>query len=60
MGIVGICHAKKILILASGENKTDAVHDMVKGDVTTACPASTLQLHNDAVLVVDKAAASKL
>ena len=60
MGIVGICHAKKILILASGENKADAVHAMVKGDVTTECPASILQLHNDAVLVVDKAAASKL
>ena len=60
MGIVGICHAKKILILASGAGKADAVHDMVKGDVTPACPASILQLHNDAILVVDKAAASKL
>ena len=60
MGIVGICHAKKILILASGKNKADAVHDMVCGDISDHCPASILQLHNDAVLVVDKAAASKL
>ena len=60
MGIVGICHAKRILILASGANKADAVYAMVKGDVTPECPASILQLHNDAILVVDKAAASKL
>ena len=60
MGIVSICHAKKILILASGAGKADAVYNMVQGDVTEECPASILQLHNDAVLVVDKEAASKL
>ena len=60
MGIVGICHAKKILILASGAGKADAVHDMVCGDISEHCPASILQLHNDATLVVDKEAASKL
>ena len=60
MGIVGICHAKKILILASGEHKADAVHDMVCGDISEHCPASILQLHNDATLVVDKEAAAKL
>ena len=60
MGIVSICHAKKILVLASGEGKADAVRAMVKGDITPQCPASILQLHNDTILVVDKAAASKL
>ena len=60
MGIVGICHAKRILILASGAGKADAVHDMVCGDISEHCPASILQLHNDATLVVDEAAASKL
>ena len=60
MGIVGICHAKKILILASGAGKADAVHDMVCGDISEHCPASILQLHNDATLVVDKEAAQKL
>ena len=60
MGIVGICHAKKILILASGVSKADAVHDMVCGDISEHCPASILQLHNDATLVVDKDAAARL
>ena len=60
MGIVGICHAKKILVLASGKNKADAVHDMVCGDISEHCPASILQLHSDVTLVLDKEAASKL
>ena len=60
MGIVGICHAKKILILASGAGKADAVRDMVCGDISEHCPASILQLHSDATLVIDKEAAAKL
>lgn len=60
MGILGICQAKKVLVLASGKNKADAVYGMVKGDVTEACPASVLQLHNDVTLVVDRAAAEKI
>lgn len=45
MGIRQIMQAKKILILASGANKADAVAKMVKGEVTEAVPASVLQLH---------------
>lgn len=60
MGIRQIMQAKKILILASGANKADAVAKMVKGEVTEAVPASVLQLHPDCTLIVDKAAAAKL
>lgn len=60
MGIMEICRAKKVLLLASGANKADAVFDMVQGDVSENCPASVLQLHSDAILVLDKDAASKL
>ena len=60
MGILEICRAKKVLLLASGKNKADAVYNMIHGDVTEKCPASVLQLHNDATLVIDKDAASKL
>ena len=60
MGIKQIMQAKKILILASGANKADAVAKMVKGEVTEAVPASVLQLHPDCTLIVDKAAAAKL
>ena len=60
MGILEIMRAKKILILASGKNKAEAVYKMVKGDVTEAVPASVLQLHPDCTLILDKEAAAKL
>ena len=60
MGIGSIVRAKKILVVATGENKADAVYGMVKGPITTDCPASVLQNHDDVVVIVDKAAASKL
>lgn len=51
--------AKKVLILASGANKAEAVFKMVKGKVTEKVPASVLQLHPDCILIADKAAANK-
>ena len=60
MGIKQIMQAKKILILASGANKADAVYKMVKGEVTEAVPASVLQLHPDCILIADGEAAAKL
>ena len=33
---------------------------MVEGPLMAKCPASALQLHKDAVIIIDKAAASKL
>ena len=60
MGIGTILEAKKIVLLATGENKADAVRDMVEGPLAAICPASALQLHQDAVIVIDEAAASKL
>ena len=60
MGIKQIMQAKKILILASGANKADAVYKMVRGTVTESVPASVLQLHPDCTLIADEAAARKL
>lgn len=60
MGIKQIMQAKKVLILASGSNKADAVYKMVKGEVTEQVPASVLQLHPDCILIADEAAARKL
>ena len=60
MGIKQIMQAKKILILASGANKAEAVYKMVKGDVTEQVPASVLQLHPDCILIADEAAAKKI
>ena len=60
MGIRQIMQAKKILILASGANKADAVCKMVKGEVTEAVPASVLQLHPDCVLIADREASAQI
>ena len=60
MGIQNIMDAKKILIVAAGANKADAIYSMVKGEVNINCPASVLQNHKDVVVIIDEAAASKL
>lgn len=60
MGIATIMKAKKILLVASGANKADAVAAMVNGPVDPACPASVLQNHLDVVVIVDEEAAAKL
>ena len=53
-------NAKKILLVANGLNKADAIKATVEGPVTETVPASVLQLHPDCTLVIDKLAASKL
>lgn len=60
MGIAEIMKSKKILILASGENKANAVYQTVKGEISESCPASILQNHPDCILIADKAAAKLL
>lgn len=60
MGIKNIINAKRILIVANGKNKAQAVWQMVKGPVSEDCPASILQTHPDVTVVVDKDAASLL
>ena len=60
MGVGTICEAKKIILLAFGENKQDAVKGCVEGPVSQFCTASALQLHNDAWIFCDEAAAKKL
>lgn len=58
MGIGSIMQAKKILIIAIGENKAKAIKQLIDGNVTPMCPASVLQFHTDVTLMLDKAAAS--
>ncbi len=60
MGIATIMKAKKVLLVATGENKADAVKAMIEGTPDVSCPASALQNHEDVVVILDKAAASKL
>ncbi len=60
MGIGTILDAKKVVLLATGENKAEAIKATVEGPLTAACPASVLQMHRNAVIVIDEAAASQL
>ena len=59
MGLGSIFAAKKILLLATGASKHDAVQFLKDGLVTTDVPATLLKLHPDAVLLCDKAAFGK-
>ena len=59
VGVGCIMAARRVLLIASGADKADAVYNAFCGPITPQCPASILQLHEDVVLVVDKAALSK-
>ncbi len=58
MGIGSVFKARRIIILASGAEKADAVKKMVSGTISTMCPASMLALHPDVTVICDKAAYS--
>ena len=60
LGMGGIMRARKVLLLAFGRAKADAVRAMVRGEVDPHYPASILQLHSDVTLLLDRDAASKL
>ena len=60
MGIATIMKAGKILLIATGANKADAVAALINKAPSTDCPASVLQNHKDVVVVLDEAAAAKL
>ena len=59
-GIGTIMKAKNILLIATGENKAQAVRDMLQGEVSEECPASILQKHDNVAIILDEAAASLL
>ena len=56
MGIGSIMSARRILLLATGANKADAVRATLYGPVTPQVPASILRLHPDVTIICDEAA----
>lgn len=60
MGIKTIMGARKIILLASGKNKADAIKEAITGSITPSIPASVLQLHPDVTFILDKEAANKI
>lgn len=60
MGVGSILEARQCVLLATGESKADAIAGAIEGPVTCQNTASALQLHPNAVFVLDEAAASML
>ncbi|MHB1034709.1 MAG: glucosamine-6-phosphate deaminase [Pirellulales bacterium] len=60
MGVGTILEARRIILLASGENKAAAVAATIEGPVTSMVTASALQLHEDSIVFVDRPAAGEL
>ncbi len=56
MGLSNIMNAKKILILANGEGKANAIRELVLGTAREEVPATVLQNHPDCILICDEAA----
>lgn len=60
MGVSTILSARKIFLTAWGEEKAEIIKKTVEGKVSDTVPASFLQTHNDAHVVIDLSAAAKL
>ncbi|GEO25179.1 glucosamine-6-phosphate deaminase [Alicyclobacillus acidoterrestris] len=60
MGLQSILFAKRIVLLAVGASKAQAVREAIIGDIRTTVPASLLQLHPQVTFVLDEAAAQQL
>ena len=58
MGLKSIMNAKKIVLIATGKNKAQAIYNLLKGPMTEEVPCSILQQHPDCTIYVDEAAYS--
>ncbi len=56
MGITDILNAKKILILANGKEKHEAVAELMDENISTSSPATMLKTHSDVILICDEEA----
>lgn len=59
-GLGTILEARHVILLATGAQKAQTVRDFTEGPLAAICPASVLQLHPHATVLLDEAAASSL
>lgn len=59
-GVGTILEAKSVVLLATGQEKSEAVRQMVEGPISARWPATALQLHPAVTVVLDEPAASRL
>lgn len=60
MGVGTIMDARDLLLVANGEGKSNAIKATIEGPITALVPATIVQMHRRATIIVDRAAASKL
>ena len=60
MGMATILQARKIVLIATGAEKSEAVARMIDGPITTQLPASFLQVHPRVTVMLDRAAGARL
>lgn len=56
MGMASIMKSRKILILINGKGKSAALKKLLSGEISTSCPATMLNMHNDVIVICDKEA----
>lgn len=54
MGLKSIMNAKKVLLIATGKSKAEAVNQLINGEISEAWPCTILKNHPDVVIYVDK------
>ncbi|PTU55178.1 glucosamine-6-phosphate deaminase [Sphaerisporangium cinnabarinum] len=59
-GLATIMSARHLVLLATGKGKAEAVHQLVEGPISAMWPATIMQTHPHATVLVDDAAASRL
>ena len=59
-GIGTILDARHLVLIATGDAKAEPIARAVEGPLTSMCPASAIQLHRTATVVIDEAAAARL
>ncbi len=60
MGVGTIMKARKVILMAWGENKAPIIRATVEGSISDAVPATFLQVHSNAQFVIDESAAEEL
>ncbi|WP_454932030.1 glucosamine-6-phosphate deaminase [Actinomyces oricola] len=59
-GLATIMEARKLVLIATGRNKAEAIAQLIEGEVSADWPATVMQRHSDALVLVDPGAASLL
>lgn len=60
MGLAHMLDAKKVVLVAWGEQKAESIAQIVEGSITDMVPGSFLQTHSETKIYVDLSAASEL